>query len=172
MAIERSIRGVTGFLQQNEDLIKDISAAASDAAGVIGGLSTRLDKNRSDAEELVANINGQAFAVAKDSNVKQRQEQLLEQIEQVSKDIQKFRDDEDILVHLYGQRGALYMALGNTYNDLVPQLVTFTQQEVDDLRVLLRRAVLDAAARQRQADVLDAAVQISKLALRVATKLA
>ncbi len=62
-------------------------------------------------------------------------------------------------------------ALGNTFNDLVAQIVTFSPQEIDDLRVLLRRATLDTASRQKLAHVLDASVQISKLLLRVAGKL-
>jgi hypothetical protein len=61
---------------------------------------------------------------------------------------------------------ALYVALANTYNNSIRKIVPFTQEEVDTLRVLLRRATLDAAARQRRADVLDAAVQLAKLGLR------
>jgi hypothetical protein len=64
-----------------------------------------------------------------------------------------------------------YMLLANTYNDLVGQIVTFTPQEIDELRVLLRKATLDIEFRKQLAHVLDAAVQVSKLLLRVAGKL-
>ena len=63
--------------------------------------------------------------------------------------------------------------IGRTpYNNAVRKIVPFTQDEVDSLKVLLRRATLDAAARQRWADVLDAAIQLAKLGLRVAVKVA
>lgn len=167
MAIDASINGVTDFLKQNEDLIKDIGEAAK----TIETLNRQLTENRKQAEKLVDRINEMKFAVSQSAETRQRQRLLLSKIEQVSKDIQLFADEPDILALLFAQRAGFYMALGNTFDDLVSDIVRFSPQEIDDLRVLLRRATLDAKSRQEIAHVLDAAVQLSKFALRVATKL-
>lgn len=171
MAIAASLKGVTDFLQDNEALLEQIKDTAQGTTEQVKALSDKLDANREETEKLVDQINQLRFEVAPTVEVRQRQKLILDRIELVSKDIQTFADEPDILVMLYLQRSGLYVALGNTYNDLVAQIVTFSPQEVDELRVLLRRAALDAEARKQVAHILDAAVQISKLLLRVATKL-
>lgn len=171
MAIERSIAGVGAFLEKNDGLIKEISEAAGAVGTVLANLADKVDANKEEASALAEQLGQTEFAIAGESSVKARQEQFLDEIAQVGKRIRQFRDHPDILVHLYAEQGALYVGLSNTYNDLVGEIITFSQEEVDEIRVLLRRATLDAAARQRWADVLDAAVQITKFSLRVATKL-
>jgi ABC-type transporter Mla subunit MlaD len=172
VAIETTAQGILGFLQGNDKLVQDVSGAAKDVGGVLVGLANRLDANRRDAADLVAKLGNVPFAVARTSDAKKQQERLLEQISEVSKDIQEFQDHPEITTHLFAQRSALYMALANTYNDSIATVVSFTPDEVDQLRTLLRRATLDAAARQRWADILDGAVQLAKLGLRLAAKLA
>jgi hypothetical protein len=172
MAIAASLKGVTDFLQKNETLIEAIKDAGQAAAKQIDALSDRLEANREEAAKLMEQIDGLNFQVARDAQTRRRQRLFLDKIEQLSKDIQLFADDPDILVMLYAERGALYMGLGNTFSDSVAQIVTFTPQEIDDLRVLLRRATLDTKSRKQLAHVLDATVQLSKLALRVAGRLA
>jgi hypothetical protein len=172
MAIAARLKSVTDFLQKNEALIEAIKDAGQAAAKQIDALSDRLEANREEAAKLVEQIDGLNFQVARDAQTRHRQRLFLDKIEQLSKDIQLFADDPDILVMLYAERGALYVGLGNTFSDSVAQIVTFTPQEIDDLRVLLRRATLDTKSRKQLAHVLDATVQISKLALRVAGRLA
>ena len=167
MTIERSVRGVMTFLQENDALIKDIKDGLGDAHT----LGTRLDEHRERAAQLLARINDLPCAVARDRDVRAKQKRLVEQITRVGKDMQAFIDEPDILVLLWAQRGALYVALGNTYNDLVADFVTFNQGEIDELRNLLRRATLDTASRQRLADLLDGAIQLSKFGLRTVAKL-
>jgi len=168
MTIERSIRGVMGFLQENDALMKDIKEGVGD----LRALGDRLDDHRAQANRLLETINDMPFAVATDREVRARQKRLIDQIAKVGKDLQTFIDEPDILVLLWAQRGALYLALGNTYNDLAADIVTFSQAEVDELRILLRRATLDTEARKRLADLLDGAIQVSKFGLRTAAKLA
>jgi len=167
MTIERSVRGVMAFLQDNDALMKDIKDRAADARA----LAERLEKNRAHAKHLLNTINDLPFAVTQDRDVRAKQKRLVEQIVKVGKDMQAFVDEPDILVLLWAQRGALYVALGNTYNDLVADIVTFSQAEIDDLRNLLRRATLDAESRQRYADLLDGAIQLTKFGLRTVGKL-
>jgi hypothetical protein len=171
MAIEASLKGVTDFLQDNEHLIETIRDTAKSATGQIKKLDERLTANREQAAQMIDKINQMKFAVSPAPDIRQRQRLILGKIEQVSKDIQLFADEPDILIMLYLERSGLYMALGNTYNDLVPAMVIFSPEEVDSLRVLLRRATLDTESRKQLAHLLDAAVQLSKLALGVAGKL-
>jgi len=171
MAIAASLQGVTDFLQKNEALIELIKDTAQDATDKIKTLSDQLKANRDEAEQLVDQINQMKFRVARDVDTRQRQRLILGKIEQVSKDIQTFADEPDVLIMLYQERGGLYMALGNTFNDPVGQIVTFSPEEIDELQVLLRRATLDTESRKKLAHVLDASVQVSKLLLRVAGKL-
>lgn len=150
------------FLQQNEELIKNI-AAESDT---LPNLFQKVEENRAKAQSLLPtkdlNVNFQGSA---DHNVLDAQRNLVEQISKTSADIQKFQDEPDLQAGLLAHEGALYAALANTYDDSFAWVITFTQEEIDSLNVLLRHATLDAAARQRTADVLDAAVEISKFIL-------
>lgn len=171
MAIDNSISSIGDFLKRNDELIKDINDAAGATAAIIEDLADRVDASREEAMALADQLGDTQFAVASDVSVKARQKRLLEEVAEVGKKIRTFRDEPDILVHLYAERATLYVGLANTYNDLVGQIVTFSQGEIDEIRVLLRRATLDAAARQRWADVLDGAVQVTKMVFRVAGKL-
>ena len=169
MAIAKSIKGVTDFLQGNEALIKDVV----DQAKKIGDLFTQIEQAKDDVKALVDEIpNHITFAVAPSAAVKVTQTALLGEIADVSRKIADFKDQPLLVASLCLHRSGLYVALGNTYNSLVPAVIQFTQQEIDTLQVLIRRATLDAQARQRWADVLDAAVQISKAGLQLALKLA
>lgn len=166
-----SIKDVTNFLQKNENLIKEIQETASTGSDIIESFAKRLEENKKQSEALLEKINSMEFAISTNPDVKKKQAMLLNEIGEVSKKIWKFKNFPSVTSHLFAQRSALYLELGNTYNDLVGQIVTFTQDEVDQLRELLRRATLDAQARQRLASILDGAVNISKFALRVALKL-
>lgn len=168
----KGIAEVTLFLQENEALIEEIQETVSTGADIVKALAERLENNRKIAEELLTEVNTLEFTVAVMPDVKAKQAALLNEIGEVSKKIQKFKNFPSVTTHLFAQRAALYLELGNTFNDLVGQIVTFTQDEVDQLRELLRRAVLDIQDRQRLASILDGAVNVSKFALRVALKLA
>lgn len=169
MAIAKSIKGVTDFIQGNEALIKDIV----DQAKSISALFAQIEQAKGDVKALVEEIpNHITFAVAQSAAVKSTQTALLGEIADVSRKIVDFKDQPLLVASLYLHRSGLYMALGNTYNSLAPAAIQFTQVEIDTLQVLIRRATLDTQARQRWADVLDAAVQISKSGLQLALKLA
>ncbi|MGH7232556.1 MAG: hypothetical protein ACREJU_14540 [Nitrospiraceae bacterium] len=174
MSIETSITSIAGFLQRNDGLIQEITETGKNAADTLKGLFKRLLESRDEAQELVEKIEAGhvKFAVSADKDMKEKQRIFLEEIGNVGKKIQLFQEEEDLVGLLQAQQAALYLGLANTYNDTVKMVVTFTEGEIDELNVLLRRASLDKDARKRQADILDASIQLSKLALRVATKLA
>lgn len=168
MPIVQSINGVTDFLQSNEGLVKDIQNAAKS----ITDLGNQLDQHRQDAESALAAIGSTPFAVSGDPEIKAAQTALLNQIAVVNTRILQSQGDPIVRADLNNQLATLYTRLANTYNNLIGQIVTFTAEEVTQLQLLLQQATLDAAARQRQADLLAGAVQISKFALRFALKLA
>lgn len=172
MSIQTNANGIINFLQENDKLIKDITQTAKDAAAALATLADRLAQNRRDTQELVDRVGTIEFEVARSTDAKVKQQELLDEIADISKKIQNFRDQPEITTPLYATRSALYVALANTFNDTVRTIVTFTLEEIDEMKVLLRRATLDAEARQQWAHVLDGAVQLAKLGLKLALKLA
>jgi hypothetical protein len=167
MPIAQSVKGITDFLQSNQGLITDIQTEAK----AITDLANQLDQQRQDGQAALAAVGKTAFAVPADPGTKAAQANVLGQIADTITWIQKSQGDPVAVAALYDQLATLYTALANTYNSLVPQMVAFTQDDVTQLQALLQQATLDAAARQRQADLLAGAVQISKFALGFALKL-
>jgi NifB/MoaA-like Fe-S oxidoreductase len=172
MAIPTNSAGIIDFLKGNDNLVQEVGDTARDAINVITTLADRIEARRKETATLVDGLGRLPFDVAGTPDMAAAQAQILAKIEDTSKTIQEFRNHPEITTPLLATRAALYVALANTYNNSIRKIVPFTQEEVDTLRVLLRRATLDAAARQRRADVLDAAVQLAKLGLRVAVKVA
>ena len=172
MSIATSTKGVVDYLQRNDTLMKQIVQAGESTAAELKQLVQKLDTARQEARDLIDVLGTVQFKVAKSSKVKAKQQGLLEEITNVSKDIQRFKAHPQITALLYAQRSELYLLLANTFTETVGKVVSFTPQEVDDLNVLLRRSRLDVASRKKHAHVLDSAVQLAKLAFRVAAKLA
>ncbi len=104
--------------------------------------------------------------------MRQKQRDLLAKISDTQDRIRRFIDAPELTTPLFGDLVGFYVELANTYNDSVRRVVTFTDGEIDELNSLVRQATLDAIARQRWADVLAAAVTLTKLGLKVAVKLA
>jgi hypothetical protein len=172
MSIQTSTQGLTDFLQRNDKLIQDIRETGKDVTDQVKGLATRFDQARNEAQELISKLGTASFVVAKANDTKVKQARLFEEITVIGKKISDYQDHPEITAGLYATQAAKYVALANTFNDTVSQFVTFTDDEVAQLQTLLRGATLDAEARQRWADILDATVQLTKLALKVAAKLA
>lgn len=172
MAIETSLKGITTFLERNDELLAEIRDTAKTARTKIAALFKKLKKNRDVTAKLVSKIGSIPFEVAQAADVKEKQRDILQEIKDVSKRIERFRDFPELANSLRAQRSLFYQALGNTFVQSVATIVRFSEQDVDELKVLLRRATLDAQARQNKADLLDAAVQLSKLALKIGVKLA
>jgi hypothetical protein len=168
MSIEPSFKGVSEFLKQNADLIKQIQ----DGGSTLTSLADRVEANRKGAEQLAANMEKIPFLVAKDQGTKSKQAQLLTDIEATKAKIERYRDDPTMMGLYQTQLSTIYQQLANTYlQESVGKIIVFTQAEIDEIHNQLAQATLDAAARQNQANVLQAAVQIGKLALKVLVKL-
>ncbi len=172
MSIEASLAGIGDFLERNDALIKNLRDAGSEAAATLRTLAERVAAHREATAELMAKIDRIPFVTAKDEIVRGRQARLLREIEETRRKIHAFRDDPTLMGLFETNLSAFYQELGNTtIAESVARMVTFSQEEVDELRVLLRRATLDAESRQRKADLLDAAAQLGKLGLKVGIKL-
>jgi hypothetical protein len=169
MNIELSFKGVSEFMKQNDDLINQIK----DGGSTLTSLADRVEASRKEADQLAANMQQVPFQVAKNQDIKNKQAQLVAAIESTKGNIETYKDDPTMLGLYQTELSTLYQQLGNTYvADGVSKIIVFTQPEIDEIHNLLAQATLDAAARQNQATVLQAAVQIGKLALKVLVKLA
>jgi hypothetical protein len=172
MSIEGSMRGVVNFVAERADFVDQVTGLAETGVTEIQRAADNLDAARNEAQDLVNRLSTEKFAVASSGTTKEKQRSLLEDIEIVSKDIQRYSGQPEMVRLLKAQRSELYVLLANTYTDAIKDCVPFDAQEIEELRVLLRRSVLDAQSRQKKAYLLDAAIQLSKLGFRAATKLA
>ena len=75
-----SIQGVVSFLQDNDNLIKQLMETAEGATQEIVGLAGRVDQARGEAKVLVDQLGAVEFAVGKQDETKVRQKALLEEI--------------------------------------------------------------------------------------------
>jgi hypothetical protein len=171
MSVEKSIEGVTQFWKANQDLVEQVQKTSQDAVDDIKTIADALQKNQHQAVELADGLGGN-FQVAATADVKQKQSGLIQQIQALNKEIEEFHGAPAITADLYAQRGTLYVALADTFDDSVEQIVQFSSDEIKALNELLAQAALDTASRQKWATVLNAAVSLTEMTLKLATKLA
>lgn len=160
------------MIAEQEELIDELMDLADEGRDVRDDVLTRIEDTRDWAARLIDDIDDMDFFISDDPDDRGEQQMLLQEIQAIGKKIHQFRFYPDITTHLRLQRGALLVALANTYNDLTAYVIEFSEDEVMQLRLLLRRAVLDAEERQHWANVLDSAVQLSKFMFRVGTRMA
>lgn len=172
MSITRSVEGIAEFMEENDELIKDLVEAGEATAKELDKLSTRLETARADAEDLVRTLGKTKFAVEKDADLGSLQQKLLQEIGDNGKKIMMFVDEPELVGLFHAQRSKLYLALANTYDATVQKIVTFSQGDVDEIQRLLDRAVLDTAKRKKKAAILDGAIGLTKIALKVGMKVA
>lgn len=171
--MELSIGGVVGFLRDNDSLIKQLMETAESATQEITDLSVQVDHAREEAKVLVDQLGAVEFAVGKQDETKVRQQALLEAVGALRKKFETYKNDPLRRGIYAAEISNLYLQLANTFNnETVAQIVPFSNDEIETYKQLMGKAVLDAASRKKRAAVLKAAVQISKLALGIAAKLA
>lgn len=172
MSIEKSFKGVSEFYKQNQDLIQTLVGTAKDATDEIVRVAQQLDDLRKKSSDLVDALNVSSFDVAKTESNRLLQQTLLSKIDSAQKKIETFIDDPVVTTPIFGDLVGYYLELANTYNDNVRKIVQFSNKEIIELNTLIQKATLDTISRQRWADVLAGAVALTKLALKVAVKLA
>ncbi len=172
MSIARSVEGLADFMEENDHLIKDILEAGEGTAKEMERLATRLENARTEAEDLVRTLGKTKFAVEKDSNLGALQEKLLQEIGDNGRKILLFVDEPELVGLFHAQRSKLYLALSKTYDETVQRIVSFSQGDIDEILRLLDRSALDAARRKKQAAILDGAIGLTKIALKVGMKVA
>ncbi len=171
--METSIRGVIGFLEDNDSLIKQVMETAESAHQEITDLAGQVDHAREEAKVLVDQLGAVEFAVGKQDETKVRQKALLEAVAALRKKFETYKNDPLRRGIYAAEISNLYLQLANTFNnETVAQIVPFGKDEIKVYEDLMKEAVLDAASRKKRAAVIKAAAQISKLALEIAGKLA
>lgn len=172
MSIARSVEGIAAFMKNNDQLIKDIVESGEGTAKEIEKLATRLETTREDAEDLVRTLGKVKFAVEKDANTAELQAKLIQEIGDNGKKLMMFADEPELVGLFHAQRSKLYQALAKTYDATVQRLVSFSQADIDEIERLLDRSALDTAKRKKQAAILDGAIGLTKIALKVGAKVA
>ena len=171
--MNRSIDGIVTFLQDNDNLIKQLMETAESATTEIEALSTQVDHAREEAQILVDQLGTAEFSVGRDDDTKVRQTALLEAVATLRKKFETYKNDPLRRGIYAAEISNLYLQLANTYNnETVARIVPFEAEDISTYKDLLNKAVLDAATRKRRAAVIKAAAHVSKLALGVAGKLA
>ena len=135
---------------------------------------SRLDDNaREEAQVLVDQLGAVEFSVGRQDDTKVRQAALLEAVAALRKKFETYKNDPLRRGIYAAEISNLYLQLANTFNnETVAQIVPFGADEISGYKDLMKKAVLDAASRKKRAAVIKAGVQISRLALGVAGKLA
>jgi hypothetical protein len=172
MSIPTTIQGLVKYVVDRADFVDKVTGYGEEAVERIRSAADQLDADRKEADELVTNLATVKFAISDDDEIKAKQARYLALIEQLCKDIQDNQDDPELVRVLRGQRAELYLILSNLQVIAIKNCVPFTPQDAEELRVLLRRSALDAGARKIKAHVLDAAIQLSKLAFQAAKTVA
>ena len=170
--MNRSIEGVVTFLQDNDSLIKQLMETAESATNEIEQLADRVGNAREEAQVLVDQLGAVEFSVGRQDDTKVRQAALLEAVAALRKKFETYKNDLRRGIYA-AETSNLYLQLANTFNnETVAQIVPFGADEISGYKDLMKKAVLDAASRKKRAAVIKAGVQISRLALGVAGKLA
>lgn len=171
--METSIAGVVGFLEDNDNLIKQLMETAESAHQEISDLSVQVDHAREEAKVLVDQLGAVEFAVGKTDETKVRQKALLEAVAALRKKFERYKNDPLRRGIYAAEISNLYVQLANTFsNETIAQIVPFSSDEVQTYKELMKEAVLDAASRKKRAAVIKAAARVSRLALGIAGKLA
>lgn len=171
--MNRSIDGVITFLRDNDNVIKQLMETAESATNDIEQLATSVDHAREEAQVLVDQLGAVEFSVGRDDDTKVRQTALLEAVAALRKKFELYKNDPLRRGIYAAEISNLYLQLANTFNnETVAKIVPFEADEIETYKDLMSKAVLDSASRKKRAAVIKAGVQISRLALGVAGKLA
>lgn len=168
-----SIQGVVSFLQDNDNLIKQLMETAEGATQEITELAGRVDRARGEAKVLVDQLGSVEFSVGKQDETKVRQKALLEAVAVLRRKFETYKNDPLRRGIYAAEISNLYVQLSNTFNnETITQIVPFSRDEISTYKDLMKQAILDAASRKKRAAAIKAAAQISKLAIGIAGKLA
>ena len=171
--MDTSIEGVVSFLEDNDNLIKQLMETAGSATQEITELADHVDHAREEAKVLVDQLGAVEFVIGKEDETKVRQKALLEAVAVLRKKFETYKNDPLRRGIYASEISNLYVQLANTFNnETIAQIVPFGRDEISTYKDLMRQAILDGASRKKRAAVIKAAAQISKLALGVAGKLA
>jgi hypothetical protein len=148
--VNTSIEGVISFLQDNDNLIKQLMETAESATQEITGLADRVDHARGEAKALLDQLRTVEFAVGKQDETKVRQKALLEAVAVLRKKFETYKNDPLRRGIYAAEISNLYVQLANTFNnETIAQIVPFGKDEISTYKVLMKQAILDAASRKK-----------------------
>lgn len=168
---ELSIDELVKTIFDQEELIDELLDLA-EAGGEIGDeMPDRVDEARDRAGLLIGDLDGVEFQISDDPDDRAEQQLLLSEMKAIGKRVQLCRYYPDVVRYLRLQREAVFAALNDTYGDLTSYVIEFSDDEVAQLEVLLRRAAVDSDEREVWAQLIDSAVQVAKIYFRVAARM-
>lgn len=166
-----SIEELARIILDREEFIDELLDLADTGAEVDDDILDRIDEARDAAGLLIADLDGIEFQISDDPDDRAEQQLLFSELRDIGKRVQRCQYYPEVVRHLRAQRGAVFAALNDTYGDLTSYEIEFSEDEVAQLRVFMRRAAIDADDREVFAHIVDSAVQLSKIYFRVATRM-
>lgn len=172
MSIEKSFEGVVDFWKKNQDLLTQIFNTGKEASNIIKSLADQLEQNRQDAEALVPALTTAKFQRTKAADVQKQQQNILQQIQEQNDKLVEFKDSPELTTGILSKISDLDLELAETFDETIAGFVPFNNDEIAGINELLQEAAVDAVNRQKWADVLDATVKLTEMALKIAMKVA
>lgn len=168
---ELGIDELAKIVFDQEELIDELIELAEDGGAPDEDVFDRIDESRDLAGQLIADLGEIEFRISDDPDDRAEQQLLLGEIRSIGKRVQRFRYYPDVLRHLRMQRETLLAALNDTCNELTPYVIEFSDDEIMQLRLLLRRAAVDDDERSEWAHAIDSSVQVSKIFFRIGERM-
>ena len=162
--MNRSIEGVVTFLQDNDNVIKQLMETAESATHDIEQLAAQVEHARDEAQVLVDQLGALEFAVGKQDETKVRQKALLEAVAALRKKFETYKNYPLRRGIYAAEISNLYLQLSNTFNnETIAQIVPFDADEISAYKELMNKAVLDGASRKKRAAVLQPSAKTSHI---------
>jgi hypothetical protein len=170
MSIQKNLGSVMRLAQKVDGLIDEIQDSSDASPQRVGEL---LEKYVNDALGIVGGSvdKEEKLSAPGKPEIKQEVRELLQDIEGQKAVIERFRDRPHLVGPLKLQLANYYIQLGNLIiTDSVSQIIKFSAAERNEINQLLQQAQQDAQQRQRLANILTGAVNLSKALLKLTVK--
>ena len=157
------IKELASLIKTNGDLVNAIRTSA---------LSVQSAANAVEAARLATaqavGLDGASDLLSVGRSIQDEQSELLRRIVEMETAIHEVSDNAALVNVLRIDLATLYFNLANTQDASITSIIQFTADERVEIGRLVRAAELDTAHRKLMASVLNAAVNVSKAALKVA----
>ncbi len=167
-ATHTTIGQILDLLRRNDKLVDRLcSGSDSHSYSALSELSRESDE----LAELVSNLTTQVVEVAKDPEVKARQEALLGEMESLSKKLSKFASFPELRGIFHAQIAAIHEALARTHANTEKILVRLDPADLIDISRVVNKAKSKISEGPTRTDMLKASTVLQQAAISLATKL-